>query len=131
MACASFEDRLLDYDQLDAAERATIDAHLKECGSCREYLGVLTDLDTGLSRLYAGTQASRQIRVPMVTAKVSWIPEFLDFIGWAAVIAFAIGLALMFVPAPALATSAMVVLAAVAASAAVWICLRSFAELHE
>jgi hypothetical protein len=59
------------------------------------------------------------------------MPEFLDFIGWAAVIAFAIGVALLFVPAPALTAPAMIVSAAVAASAAVWICLRSFAELQE
>ncbi len=131
MACVSFEDRLLDYDELDAGERALVDAHLHDCGECREYLNVLAAMDAGLTRLYAGAQVSHKFRAPVVTHKVSWVPELLDFIGWAAVIAFAIGAALLFVPAPALIMPASIVSAAVAALAASWICMRSFAELHE
>jgi anti-sigma factor RsiW len=99
MPCAAFEDLLRDYEELTDGERQRADAHLAACGDCREYLETLTDLDRELSALYEGLEprpwfhqkltaqiASRAIesRPPR---RPSFLPEILDFCGWAAIVA--------------------------------------------
>ena len=131
MPCASFEDRLLDYGTLTAAERTSVDAHLANCAACREYIDVLAAMDAGLTNLYGGLSLSPALPARAVApAKLSFVPELLDFLGWAAVIALVVGALLFFVPMPALVTPALIVASAIAVSAAAWIGLRSFAELR-
>jgi predicted anti-sigma-YlaC factor YlaD len=122
MPCPSFEDLLLDYAELAPAERGAVDAHLAGCADCREYLETLAHLETGLSDLYAGAQVSPSFRneVLSIVERPSLLPEILDFIGWAGIIA---GLACL---APLLRhfhpelTSVALVCAAGAIFAGVW-----------
>jgi len=134
MACAAFEDRLLDYHEMAAAERAALDVHLAECAACREYLEVLAALDAGLTDLYAGARVSAEFRNAMAgltPQKLSWIPELLDFLGWTAVIAFLFGALLYFIPLRVLLTPYVMAACAIAASAAAWICVRPLVESED
>ena len=133
MPCASFEDRLLDYDELSAEERESVSAHVAGCSDCREYLEVLTGIDAQLTKLYAGARIGAEISLH----KPSFIPEVLDFLGWASVIAFVVCAALLFVPiwafhqfVVAMVTPTLIVATVIAVSAAAWIGLRSRAELE-
>jgi hypothetical protein len=132
MPCGSYEDRLLDYDELSAGERELIDAHVAACIGCREYLEVLTGIDAQLTQVYGGARIGTEIRLH----KPSFIPEVLDFLGWASVIAFVVCAALLFVPvwafseaAATMVTPTLIVATVIAVSAAAWIGLRSRAEL--
>jgi RNA polymerase sigma-70 factor (ECF subfamily) len=61
MPCAAFEDRLLDYADLSAAARETVDAHTSTCADCREYLETLASIDVELTRLLAEARPSRNL----------------------------------------------------------------------
>src|SRR5947209_7460068 len=95
MPCAPFEDQLVDYTELAPAERCAVDAHLAGCADCREYLERLVQLETGLSGLYSGAQVSPAFRhdVLSILERPSLLPEVLDFIGWAGIIAALVCLA--------------------------------------
>jgi hypothetical protein len=140
MPCASFEDLLLDYAELPGPERETVDAHVANCARCREYLQILKQLDSGLSELYTGTQAQagfqkrvvRRLKAETWLAKPSFLPEVLDFVGWAAIIAAAACLMPRPTPLPAeFTSSAALGGAAIATLAALWIAVRSYAELKD
>jgi predicted anti-sigma-YlaC factor YlaD len=127
MPCAPFEDLLMDYTELSTDERCAVDAHLAGCADCREYLGTLAHLDAGLSQLYAGAQVSPAFRkdVLSILERPSLLPEILDLIGWAAIIATLVCLApLLRLYQPELKSVALVC-GAVAIVAAVW------ATVHE
>ena len=100
-ACAAFEDRLIDYDELSAQDRGEIDTHVRDCPACREYLAVLRDIDVTLSahvrRVHLDPQRLTELR-QVVTAtepigRNTRLPEWLDFVAATAVLAFAGGLA--------------------------------------
>jgi hypothetical protein len=95
MPCASFEDLLLDYRELEPAERCAVDAHLAGCADCRECLDTLAHLETGLYDLCAGAQVSSAFRNDVLSTleRPSLLPEVLDFIGWAGIIAALVCLA--------------------------------------
>ena len=65
------------------------------CADCREYLDILASLETVLSELYAGAQVSSAFRndVLSILERPSLLPEVLDFIGWAGIIAALVCLA--------------------------------------
>ncbi len=93
MTCAAAEHRLMDYDRLTAQERESVDMHLAGCAACRAFLAV----DALLAQQYSGVRAPadfraavlRRARVEKPLRKPSFVPEILDFVGWAAVLAFA------------------------------------------
>ena len=66
-----------------------MDAHLAGCVDCREYLDTLAHLETGLCDLYAGAQVSSAFRNNVLSTleRPTLLPEVLDFIGWAGIIA--------------------------------------------
>lgn len=133
MPCASFEDRLIDYAELSAAERETVDAHLAGCADCREYLDAAEQLDIRLADLYGGARVSpafqealaSRVKSEVPLAKPSWLPEVLDFIGWAGILAAVVCLASLLPGLTALAA----LTAAIAIGAAVWAGVRSYADL--
>jgi anti-sigma factor RsiW len=100
-ACAAFEDRLIDYDELVTGERAVVDAHLQGCPACQEYLTLLRDIDATLAvqvrALQLNPQRVADIRRSVAHAepigRISRLPEWLDFVAAGAVLAFAGGLA--------------------------------------
>jgi len=100
-ACAVFEDRLIDYDELSPKERVEVDEHLQSCSGCRDYLALLRDIDAALSaqvqRVHLDPQRVVEIRQSGRTAapigRVTRLPEWLDFVAAGAVLAVAGGLA--------------------------------------
>lgn len=145
MPCASFEDLLLDYGELACAEREAVDAHLAGCPACREYLEALAQLDLRLAGLFAGVQASPAFRKRVLArvslegdlARPSFLPEVLDFIGWAAILAVVVCLALLLAPIAAMPqfppefnTFAALGAAAIAVLAAAWVGARCYADLR-
>jgi len=98
-ACQDFEERLLDYADLSGGERLNVDAHLAACPGCREYLSTLHEIDAALtSRVAAIRLHPQQYRnVARLTraipvARLSRLPEWLDFVAACAVCAFGYGL---------------------------------------
>ena len=99
--CPAFEDRLIDYDDLALEERREVDDHLPGCSGCREYLAMLRDIDATLSahvrRVHLDSERLTEIRRQATAAapisRLSRMPEWLDFVGAAAFLAFASGLA--------------------------------------
>ncbi|HLY15659.1 MAG TPA: hypothetical protein VKR61_00475 [Bryobacteraceae bacterium] len=87
MACPEFQDLLRD--------RA--DGHAAHCEHCRALLDAFADVDTAFETAFGDISApptlapavrariAREIRIP----RPSMLPEVLDFIGWAAVLALA------------------------------------------
>ena len=100
-ACTAFEDRLIDYDDLSAEDRFEVDEHLTGCASCREYLAVLREIDVTLAAqvrlVHLDPQRVTEIRQVVTAtepiARVSRLPEWLDFVAASAVCAFTYGLA--------------------------------------
>jgi hypothetical protein len=106
MPCRSFEDLLLQYSELSSSERGRVDAHVVACAECRDYLAVLGEIDGQLAGEYSGVRAPAgfERRVLMrTTARPTWVPEILDSIGWASVIAAAAAVAWAVVAPRALA----------------------------
>lgn len=98
--CASFEDRLIDYGELVAEERTDVDTHLQGCPSCREYLSLLREVDAALAAEVGAVHLSpkriasvRHLAIAEPIARISRLPEWLDFVAAGAVLAFASGLA--------------------------------------
>ena len=93
MACASFEELLLDYADLPAQERVAVDLHLTQCASCRQYSDTLSQLDVALTEQFSGVQPSELFhsRLHAVTTSrsplsaPSFLPELLDLIGFAGI----------------------------------------------
>lgn len=100
-ACAAFEDRLIDCDELVAEEKAVVETHLQGCPACREYLSLLREMDAALSvqvrAVHLNPQRVAEIRQSVAHAepigRISRLPEWLDFVAAGAVLAFAGGLA--------------------------------------
>jgi hypothetical protein len=144
MACAAFEDMLLEYAELPGPDRAKVDTHVLGCAACREYLSTQGRLDAGLIRHYGsinvGVELQQHIRSRVTAqaqlAKPSILPEVLDFIGWAAVVASAFLLFWTMVPVGARLNSLSLVsslvpffAAGLALVGAVWASLRAYADL--
>src|SRR5690242_12765713 len=82
MVCPAYEDLLLAYDALEGAERASVDAHLRVCAGCSDFLELLSHLDQSFST-FAGMTAPPNFRGALSTRlgfeqKPSIIPEILD-----------------------------------------------------
>ncbi len=100
MPCAEFEDRLLDYENLREEERRAVEAHLRGCEDCCTFLDALSSVDAALARGLGELEVSPGFRraaldrawreVPL--RKPSFVPEILDFVGWAAVVAIVVDL---------------------------------------
>src|SRR5260370_37174172 len=58
MACPEFEDRLIEYADIEGEARACVDTHLAECASCRQFLEALRVVDTELTARFSGREAS-------------------------------------------------------------------------
>lgn len=148
MACPEFEDLLLDYADLSAAERVRADGHVAGCTACREFLATLQAVDTSLTAQYSHRSLDatfdqvlkRRIRLETPAPRPSLIPELLDFIGWAgilvlvALIAVWIGPLIHLPVADASRQAARWSIGTLVACAAFvmagfWIALRSFADL--
>ena len=94
MACAEFEERLLEYAELANGERARVDAHAAQCSSCREFLEALRTVDAQLTARLASVEVTpafapavrRRMLRENAIARPSLVPELLDFVGWGAIV---------------------------------------------
>jgi anti-sigma factor RsiW len=94
MACAEFEERLLEYTELANGERARVDAHAAQCSSCRELLEALRTVDSHLTARLSGIEVTpgfapavrRRVRYESSVPRPSLVPELLDFAGWGAIV---------------------------------------------
>ena len=96
MACPEFEDLV----------RGGAGGHAARCEDCRALLEALADVDATFEAAFAGVSAPPGLAA-VVRARVarelplrrpSPLPEILDFIGWAAVLALAVVLLPRFLP---------------------------------
>jgi predicted anti-sigma-YlaC factor YlaD len=96
MACPEFEDLV----------REGAGGHAARCEECRALLDALADVDAALEAAFAGVSAPPGMAA-IVRARAfrelplrgpSALPEILDFIGWAAVLALAVVLLPRFLP---------------------------------
>ena len=142
MACASFEELLLDYADLPAQERDAVDLHLTQCASCRQYSETLSQLDVALTEQFSGVQPSELLhsRLHAVTTSQSprsapsFLPELLDLIGFAG-IGLVVSLILWkVVPIPAITDVVPIVgvvlpvCAGLALFGITWLAVRVYAE---
>jgi len=95
MACKEFENLLADYQALDEFGRARVESHLAHCESCRALYEALCDVDAALGAAYCGVVAPAELGARIRSAishparrpaRVSLVPEILDFTAWAAVL---------------------------------------------
>jgi hypothetical protein len=130
MVCPAYEDLLVAYDALEDAERSAVDAHLRVCAGCSDYLTLLSHLDQSFSTFAAMTAPvnfrralSRRMGFEQ---KPSIIPEILDLsIGAGVILATGLLLSrtlddLHLVP----------VLIALLFGLSVWIALQAYNELR-
>jgi anti-sigma factor RsiW len=144
MACAEFEERLLEYAELANGERARVDAHTAQCSSCREFLESLGTVDSQLTAQLAGLELTpafapavlRRVRHEGAATRPSLVPELLDFVGWGAIVALLGLLAWWLVPLapvsnikPTVSVSAMYAVTGAFLLAAFLFGIRSFADL--
>ena len=148
MACAEFEDLLLDYAELSDAERVRADGHVAGCAACREFLEVLLVVDTNLTAQYGHRvldatfdhALKQRIRHEIPTPRPSLVPELLDFIGWAGILALVALIALWIGPLIHLPvvdatqkaarwSAGILVACATFVMAGFWVALRCFADL--
>ena len=95
MPCTEFEELLTDYETLGAVARARVDAHLTHCEACRGWREAFAEADAALRAAYTGVRAPASLaayvrqRIPhpaASAARVSLVPEILDFIAWTGVL---------------------------------------------
>ena len=92
MACAEFEDLILDYCEGAAspADGALLESHVAACSGCRAELALQQELDLrltkslvrpSLSPAFAGRLAAR-MAVERRSPRLRWLPRILDGIGY-------------------------------------------------
>jgi anti-sigma factor RsiW len=94
MACAEFQDLLVDYGELMGDARGHVDSHLAQCAACREFLEALHTVDVALAARFGGREVSaafapavrRRVSREAALQRPSFIPELLDFVGWTAIV---------------------------------------------
>ena len=87
MSCPEFEDLV----------REGASGHAQRCEHCRALLEALADVDEALETAFAGVSAPprlaasvrARLAIESPVRRPSIVPEVLDFIGWAAVLALA------------------------------------------
>jgi anti-sigma factor RsiW len=92
MACAEFEDLILDYCEGAAApaDCALLESHIAACAGCRAYLAEQQELDLRLKKSLLRPELSPAF-APRLAARIAverrapqflWIPRILDAIGY-------------------------------------------------
>ncbi len=97
MPCPEFEERLLDYPDLELeAER-----HAAGCPSCAAFVQTLAEADAAIGAHLAGVRPSAAFRARIMLRTEPYptaVPELLDFLGWAGLLAAGVGLVWIFAP---------------------------------
>jgi hypothetical protein len=87
MNCAEIKDLILSDSETELVEE-----HARGCEDCREYLEAARNLDLALAKAGKAPARLRGAVMAAIAPKPSYLPEILDFVGWAAMITVAVGL---------------------------------------
>jgi predicted anti-sigma-YlaC factor YlaD len=88
MNCEEIEDLIL-----DEPESELVKTHLRQCEECRVFREAARELDLVLMRTPKAPERLSRAVMAAIEPKPSYLPEFLDFVGWAAMIAVMIAVA--------------------------------------
>jgi predicted anti-sigma-YlaC factor YlaD len=88
MNCTEIQERILNEPGL-----ALVDAHLRQCCDCRAFWEAAAELDAALSITLKSPKTLNRAVFAAITSKPTYLPELLDFVGWAAMLAVIIGVA--------------------------------------
>lgn len=138
MPCQEFEDRLAMYDELGSDERETIGTHVAQCTDCRDFLSAVAEVDNALQAAFAESTVSadfsKQVAQKLLDQATlqgpSWIPEMLDAIGWAAVIAILLWLTAFFVPGAEFTTPLAAAMGTVVVIGGFFVAYRCYGDLR-
>ena len=86
MSCAAIEELIL-----NASEPARVDAHMRQCDGCRAFWEASQELDAMLMRTRKAPESLSRAVMAAIGPKPNYLPELLDFVGWAAMIAVMFG----------------------------------------
>ena len=138
MACREFEERLLVYDELGSDERQGVSGHLVQCEDCRSFLSALFEVDTALQAAFAQSTVPADFSESVAKKLLgqperrgpSLIPEVLDAIGWAAVIAMLLWLTAFFVPGAEFTTPLAAVIGMALLTGGFYVAYRCYSDLR-
>jgi hypothetical protein len=88
MTCSEIEDLIL-----DESGAALVEAHLRQCADCRAFRESAQELDLALAETRRAPARISRAVMAAITPKPTYLPEVLDFVGWAAMLAVMIGVA--------------------------------------
>ena len=88
MTCSEIEDLIL-----DESGTALVEAHLRQCADCRAFQESARELDFALTETRRAPERLSRAVIMAITPKPTYLPEVLDFMGWAAMLAVIIGVA--------------------------------------
>jgi hypothetical protein len=88
MTCAEIEDLIASDSDWNA-----VNSHTSVCDSCREYANAARSLYLALEVTPPAPPSLRVVVMAALAPKPSYVPLVLDFVGGAAMIAVAVGLA--------------------------------------
>jgi anti-sigma factor RsiW len=137
MPCTAFEERLIAYDELGPDERKAVNAHLSHCQDCGSFLSALADLDSSLSATLSkaavsagfSTSVMQKLRRPAFQ-RPSVVPEVLDAIGWAGVVAILLWLIAFFVPDSEFTVPLASAIGTAVLIAGFWVAYRCYGDLR-
>ena len=88
MNCTEIEELIL-----NGGENALVAAHVRLCADCCAFAEAARELDTVLMRTRKAPAGLSRAVMAAIAPKPTYLPELLDFVGWAAMIAVIIGVA--------------------------------------
>jgi hypothetical protein len=86
MNCAAIEELIL-----NESEPALVDAHVQQCDDCLAFREASQELDILLMRTRKAPDRLSRAVMAVIAPKPNYLPELLDFVGWAAMIAVMFG----------------------------------------
>jgi hypothetical protein len=86
MNCPEIEELIV-----NESDPAAVDAHVRQCEGCLAFWEAARELDCALMRTRKAPERLNRAVMAAITPKPTLLPELLDFVGWAAMIAVMIG----------------------------------------
>jgi hypothetical protein len=136
--CPEHESQILEYAELAAPVRTSLDVHLATCPDCSQFLSVLNEVDNVLTRALPSRLEMDQAvtaRVLHLTdrlpVKPSLWPELLDMVGWASVIVILFVVANVLAPAGFQEAAFLAAFALVIATGCGWFVLQGWREFEK
>ena len=88
MNCTDIEDLIL-----NESEPGLVESHVRQCEDCQAFLEGAHELESSLMRTRKAPERMAGAVLAAIAPRPSYLPELLDFVGWAAMIAVMIEVA--------------------------------------